>query len=78
LIFLTIVLDVLVWDKGQTGREFKGFFVEVIFSIGAVDTIDAKNLYIDDKEVEPDLDHLYVEARTVKVDEIAEVVRIYR
>jgi hypothetical protein len=67
-----------VWAKGETGRQFKGFSVEIIFSNGAVGPIDAKNLYIDDKEVESDFDYLYVEARMVKVDDRAKIVRIYR
>lgn len=67
-----------VWVKGETGRQFKGFSVAIIFSNGAVGPIDAKNLYIDDKGVEPDFDYLYVEARMVKVDDRAKIVRIYR
>jgi hypothetical protein len=31
----------------------------------------------DDKKVESDFDRLYLEARMVKVDETAEVVKIY-
>ena len=66
-----------VWVKGETGRQFKGFSVEIIFSNGAVGPIDAKNLYINDKWVEHDFDYLCVEARMVKVDERAKIVRIY-
>jgi hypothetical protein len=66
-----------LWLEFSTGRKFKGFFVEIIFSSGAVDTAEAEKLYIDDKEIEPNFDRLYLEARMVKVDETAEVVKIY-
>jgi hypothetical protein len=66
-----------MWAEVSTGRKFKGYLVEVIFTSGAVDTAEAKELYIDDKKMEPDFDSLYLVARMVKVDEIAEVVKIY-
>jgi hypothetical protein len=66
-----------LWAEFSTGRHFKSFLVEIVFPSGAVDTADAKELYIDDRKVEPSFDRLYLEARMVKVDETAEVVKIY-
>jgi hypothetical protein len=66
-----------MWAEVSTGRKFKGYLVMVIFTSGAVDTTEVKELYIDDKKMEPDFDSLYLVARMVKVDEIAEVVKIY-
>ena len=66
------------WAKAHTGRELMGFFLEIFLPEGGEDTARAKKVYIDDREVEPDFDRLYVEARMVVVDEVTEVVKIYR
>jgi hypothetical protein len=66
-----------MWAEVSTGRKFKGYLVEVIFSSGAVDTAEARELYIDDKKMEPNFDSLYLFARRIEVDTIAEVVKIY-
>jgi hypothetical protein len=65
------------WAEFSTGRRFMSFIVEIIFSSGGVDTAEAKELYIDDRKVEPSFDRLYLEAKMVKVNETAEVVKIY-
>ncbi|MEM0060994.1 MULTISPECIES: hypothetical protein [Thermoprotei] len=65
------------WSEFSTGRKFDKFLVEIIFCSGAVDTAEPKELYIDDKKVEPDFDALYLEVRRVEVYEITEVVKIY-
>ena len=65
------------WVKTQTGPQFKGYFVEIVFQGGSVATADAQKLYIDDKPAEPDFDYLYVEAKKIVVSEVAETVWIY-
>lgn len=65
------------WSKFSTGRKFKSFLVEIVFPSGGVDAAEPKELYIDDKKVEPDFDALYLEVRRVEVYETTEVVKIY-
>jgi len=66
------------WAEFSTGRKFMAYSLEIFFPGGGEDTAEAKKLYIDDREVEPDFDSLYLEARMVVVDEVTEVVKIYR
>jgi hypothetical protein len=66
------------WSDFSTGRKFKGFLVEIIFVSGAVDTAEPRELYIDDKKVEPDFDSLYLDAKMIVVDVAGETIKIYR
>ena len=65
------------WSEFSTGRKFKSFLVEIVFPSGGVDTAEPKELYIDDKKVDPDFDRLYLLARRIEVYELTEVMKIY-
>jgi len=65
------------WSKFSTGKRFDNFLVEIIFCSGAVATAEPKELYIDDKKVEPDFDALYLEAKRIEYYELTEVMKIY-
>jgi len=65
------------WAEFSTGRRFMAYVLEIIFPEGGESTAEAKKLYIDDKEVEPDFDRLFLEARRVVVYDVTEVVKIY-
>ncbi len=66
-----------IWANVSTGRKFMNYLVEIVFTSGAVDTAEAEKLYIDDKEIEPNFDSLYLMARGVMVNETTRVVKIY-
>jgi len=40
----------------STGRRFLAYSLEILFPEGGEDTVEAKKLYIDDKEVGSDFD----------------------